>query len=135
MQNRETFQICRKNSKSQMAWHHNGQKYFFRFFRLRISQFEKINEKKNFENFQIFRKNSKSQVTWPGNGKFRTKFFLLHIWNQNASIRKKKQKKFFFDFLTLGDDHWWRHHKGMWPLEAKLDFVGRSDLHGSKGLC
>ena len=86
-----------KNSKSQVTWPHNGQKFFFRFFRLRISQFEKINEKK-ISKFLKFEKNSKSQVTWPHNGKFRVKFFLLHFWNQNGSIRTKKQKFFFSTF-------------------------------------
>ena len=42
-----------KNPKSQVTWPHNGQKKYFRFFGVRISQFEKINEKKNrkFWNF------------------------------------------------------------------------------------
>ena len=33
-------------------------------------------------------------------GKNRVKFFLLHFWNQNDSIRTKKQKK-FFDFFEI----------------------------------
>ena len=35
---------------------------------------------------------------WPHKGKFRVKFFLLHFWNQNGSIREKKQKIFFSNF-------------------------------------
>ena len=73
----EKFEILKKNSKSQVTWHHNGQKYFFRFFGLRMTQFEKINEKKNSKIFIFFRKNSKSQVTWPGNGKFGIKIFFI----------------------------------------------------------
>ena len=51
---------------------------------------------------------------WPHNGNFRVKIFLLHFWNQNVSILKKKQKKNSI-FLTLGDDHIWRHQNGMCP--------------------
>ena len=135
MQNRETFQICRKNSKSQVSWPHNGLKYFFRFFLLRISQFEKINEKKISKIFKFSKKILSLRSGDPAMGNFGPNFFYCIFGIRMLQFVKKSKKKFFFDFLTLGDDHWWRHHKGMWPLEAKLDFWGRGDLHGSKGLC
>ena len=94
---RYIFQKCRnfhKNSKSQVGWPHNGLKKNYRFFGIRISQFvKKLKKNWKIENFQ---KNSKSWVRVTSKAKNRVKFFLLHFWSQNDSIRKKKQKKIVF---------------------------------------
>ena len=110
----EIFEKYQKNPKSQVTWPHNGQKKYFRFFGVRISQFEKINEKKNSKILKFFKKILSLRSRDLIMGKFRIKIFLLHFWNQNGSIRTKKQKKFF----QLSDPRGltiWRHQNGMWP--------------------
>ena len=88
--------------KSQVTWYHNGQKYFFRFFRLRMTQFEKINEKKKFENFEIFQKNSKSQIMWPHNGEISDQIFFIAFLESEWLNSWKKAKKFFLTFWLRG---------------------------------
>ena len=134
MQNRETFQICRKNSKSQVSWPHNGLKYFFRFFRLRISQFEKINEKKNSKIFKFSKKILSLRSRDPAMGNFGPNFFYCIFVIRMLQFVKKSKKNFFRLFDPGGWPLMTSSQRNV-PLEAKLDFAGRSDLHGSKGLC
>ena len=98
MQNEENLHNLQKIVKCQVGRPHNGLKNFFRFFRLRISQFEKINEKKNSKNLKFFKKILSLRSRDLIKGKNRVKNFLLHFWNQNASIREKKAKIFFSTF-------------------------------------
>ena len=93
------FKIVKK-ILSQVAWPHNGLKYFFRFFRFRISQFEKLNENFFSKNLKFFKKILSLRSRDLTKGKNRVKNFLLHFWNQNDSIRKKKQN-IFFDFFEI----------------------------------
>ena len=67
-----------------------------RFFGLRISQFEKINEKKISKIFIFFRKNVRSRDL--AMEIFQSKFFYCIFGIRMLQFVKKKQK-FFFDFF------------------------------------
>ena len=84
-----------KNSKSQVTWHHNGQKIFFRFFGLRMTQFEKINEKKNSKIFIFFEKILSLRSRDLAMGIFGSKFFYCIFGIRMLQFVKKKQKIFF----------------------------------------
>ena len=117
-----------------MTWPHNGQKNFFRFFGVRISQFEKINEiffSKILISLQkILSLRSRDLIK----GKNRVKIFLLHFWNQNDSIRKKKANFFVVDFLTLGDWPYDVIRMECAPIKGQWIFGRRVDLYSSKGI-
>ena len=111
--------ICKK--LCQVGRPHNGLKNFFRFFRLRISQFEKINEKNsNFLKFfkKILSLRSRDLIM----GKIGSKFFYCIFGIRMTQFVKKKQKRKFETFWPGG----WNGMAGMcgmWPNRGSRRFL------------
>ena len=92
------FEKYQKISKSQVTWPHNGLKYFFRFFRLRMTQFEKINEKKISKILKFLKKFLSLRSRDLIRGNFGSKFFYCIFWIRMAQFVKKSKKNFFSSF-------------------------------------
>ena len=117
-----------------MTWPHNGQKYFFRFFRLRMTQFEKINEKKNSKILKFLKKILSLKSRDLIKGKNRVKKIFISFLESECLNSYKKAKKIFFNFLTLGDWPYDVIRMECAPIEGQGIFGRRVDLHSSKGL-
>ena len=111
----EIFEKYQKNPKSQVTWPHNGQKKYFRFFGVRISQFEKINEKKNSKILKFFKKILSLRSRDLIMGKFRVNFFFIAFFESEWLNSWKKAKKNFFQLFDPRGLTIWRHENGMCP--------------------